>query len=183
MTTRNSTRTRHFMLTGIVLIVFGIIAIATPAVTGTAVTLVIGGVLLISGLVQLVQGWRAESWSSKLLPLILGLVTALCGMGVLAHPLLGLKFLTLLLIVFFVVEGIWKIIASFGFRPASGWLLILTSGVISLVLGLLIWKQWPVSGLRAVGILVGIDLLMTGVSMIALAITVRRINKDTARAA
>ncbi len=95
MTTNSSAQTRHFMLTGIVLIVFGVIAMATPAVAGTAVTLVIGGVLLISGLVQFVQGWRAESWSSKLLPLIQGLVTALCGLGVLAHPLLGLKFLTL----------------------------------------------------------------------------------------
>jgi uncharacterized membrane protein HdeD (DUF308 family) len=165
------------MLTGIVLIVFGMIAIATPAVAGTAVVMVIGGVLLIAGVVQFIQGWRAESWSSRLPPLILGLVTALCGLGVLGHPLLGLGFLTLLLAIFFVVEGTWKIIASFSFRPAPGWLFMLGSGVLGLVLGLLIWKQWPVSGLWAVGVLVGVDLLMTGISMVALAFTVRRLGK------
>jgi uncharacterized membrane protein HdeD (DUF308 family) len=87
-----------------------------------------------------------------------------------------MKFIALLLAIFFVVEGVWKIIASFSYRPAPGWLFMLASGVIALVLGLLIWKQWPVSGLWAVGILVGVDLLMTGVSMVALATTVRRIS-------
>ena len=80
-----------------------------------------------------------------------------------------MKFIALLLAIFFVMEGIWKIIASFSYRPASGWLAILASGVIALVLGLLIWNQWPVSGLWAVGILVGVDLLMTGISMVTLA--------------
>ncbi len=177
MTTNNLPQTNHLMLTGIVSIVFGVIAIATPALAGTAVVMVIGAVLLIAGVFQTVQGLRAESWSSRLLPLILGLVTALCGLGVLGHPLLGLSFLTLLLVAFFVIEGIWKIVASFSYRPASGWLLMLASGVIALVLGLLIWRQWPVSGLWAVGILVGVDLLSTGVSMVALAATVRRLGK------
>ncbi len=180
MTTNNLPQTNHLMLTGILLIIFGVIAIATPAVAGTAVVIVIGAMLLLAGIVQFVQGLRAESWSSKLLPLILGLVTALCGVGVLGHPLLGLSFLTLLLVAFFVVEGIWKIIASFSYRPAPGWLFMLASGALGLVLGVLIWQQWPVSGLWAVGILVGIDLLMTGISMVALATTVGRLDKLTA---
>jgi len=183
MTTNDLPQTKHLMLTGIVLMVLGVIAIGTPAVAGTAVILVIGVVLLASGLVQFVQGLRAESWSNRLLSLILGLVTALCGLGVLGHPLLGLSFLTLLLAAFFVVEGIWKIVASFGFRPATGWLFMLTSGVLGLVLGVVIWRQWPLSGLWAVGILVGVDLLVTGVSMVALAITVGRLKRLTAGAA
>ena len=76
----------------------------------------------------------------------------------LAHPWLGLAVLTLVMAVYFVVEGIWKIVASFSFRPATGWLAVLASGVIGLVLGGLIWMQWPLSGLWAVGILVGVDL-------------------------
>ena len=174
MANNESPNTGQLTLTGIVSVILGVIAIATPAVAGTAVVMVIGGVLLVAGIVQMVQGFRTESWSSKILSVILGVVTALCGLGVLGHPLLGLSFLTLLLAVFFVIEGIWKIVASFSFRPASGWLLILASGIIALVLGVLIWRQWPVSGLWAVGTLVGIDLLMTGASMIALASTIRR---------
>jgi len=164
----------YSMMTGIVLAIFGVIAIATPAVAGTAVVMVIGVVLLVAGVVQFVQGFCEESWSSKLLTMVLGLLAVVCGIGVLGHPILGLTFLTLLLAIFFVVEGIWKIIASFSFRPASGWLFMLASGILGLVLGAIIWSQWPVSGLWAVGILVGVDLLVTGISMIALAMTVRR---------
>jgi uncharacterized membrane protein HdeD (DUF308 family) len=130
--------------------------------------------LLCAGVVQIAQGFRADSWSGKLPPLILGVLTGLFGIAVLAHPLLGLKFLTLLLAAYFVVVGISKVVASFAFRPVSSWLLMLGSGLISLVLGVLIWQQWPLSGLWAVGILVGIDLLITGISMVALATTVSR---------
>lgn len=176
MTDEQIPNTASLTLMGVLLIIFGVVAIATPAVAGKAVVYVIGAMLLLAGIVQIVVGVRSEGWSSKLPPLILGVITALCGVGVLGHPLLGLSFLALLMAIFFVVEGIWKIIASFSYRPASGWLMILASGVIALVLGLMIWKQWPVSGLWAVGVLVGIDLLMTGISMVALASTVRRIS-------
>jgi uncharacterized membrane protein HdeD (DUF308 family) len=168
---------------GVLLIILGVLAIGTPAVAGKAVVLVIGAMLLLAGIVQIFSGLRSEGWFNKLPPLILGVIVALCGLGLLGEPWVGMKFIALLLAIFFVVEGIWKIIASFSYRPASGWLLILASGVITLFLGLLIWKQWPVSGLWAVGILVGVDLLMTGISMVALASTVRRLKslaKDAA---
>ena len=94
-----------------------------------------------------------------------------------------MKFLTLLLIIFFLVGGICKIVASFSYRPASGWLAMLSSGIITLVLAVLIWRQWPFSGLWAVGILVGVDLLTTGISMLALAVTVRRLQSAAEDAA
>ena len=172
----------YLMWTGIALVILGAISVATPAVAGTAVVIVIGAVLLVSGIFQLVQGFREESWTSKLLGVILGGITALCGLAVLAHPLLGLTMLTLVLAVFFVVEGIWKIVASFSFRPAQGWLALLVSGILGLLLGWLIWKQWPLSGMWAVGILIGVDLLVTGCSMIALAVTIKRVKKDLAEA-
>jgi uncharacterized membrane protein HdeD (DUF308 family) len=167
---------------GVLMIVFGILAIATPAVAGKAVVMIIGAVLLLVGIVQIVSGLRSEGWSSKFPPLILGVIAALCGLGLLGEPWIGMKFIALMLAIFFVMEGIWKIIASFSYRPASGWLLMLASGVIALVLGVLIWRQWPVSGLWAVGILVGVDLLSTGISMVALASTVRRLRKLSANA-
>src|SRR6056297_2964958 len=125
----------HLFLTGIVLVVFGVIAIATPAIAGTAVVSIIGGLLLLAGLLQLYQGWRAESWATKVLPLILGVLTTACGVGAIFHPFLGLAVLATLLAVFFLAEGFWKIIASFSFRPASGWIYMLLSGVLALILG------------------------------------------------
>jgi uncharacterized membrane protein HdeD (DUF308 family) len=169
---------KNLMLPGILLILFGVIAIIAPAVAGTAVVVVLGILLLIVGGLQIAQGLRAESWVSKSLPLILGILTLLCGIGILAQPFIGLRILTLLLAICFIVEGIWKVIASFSYRPASGWLMILASGVVTLVLGGLIWNQWPASQLWAIGVLVGVDLLVTGIAFLALATTVRRLAKQ-----
>jgi len=165
-------RTGHLLVTGIVSSLLGIIAIATPALAGKAVVIVIGAALLCAGIVQIVQGFRADSWSAKLPPFVLGVLTGLFALAVLAHPLLGLKFLTLLLAAYFIVMGVSKIVASFSFRADSGWLLMLGSGLVSLLLGGLIWMQWPLSGMWAVGVLVGVDLLISGISMIALATTI-----------
>ncbi|MCY2950391.1 MAG: DUF308 domain-containing protein [Planctomycetota bacterium] len=170
------------LLMGIALLALGCIAIASPAVVGASVVIVIGVVLVVSGIAQLFHGIREESWSSKLLSLVLGAITLLAGLTVLAHPLLGLSVLTLVLAVYFAVEGIWKIIASFSFRPASGWLAVLGSGVVTLLLGFLIWKQWPLSGLWAVGTLVGADLVITGLAFILLALTIRHVKKAVTEA-
>jgi uncharacterized membrane protein HdeD (DUF308 family) len=167
--------TKHYLPTGLFLIVLGLIAIVAPAAVGTAVVVIIGIVLLGAGIAEAVQGVRADTWSSRLPSLLFGVITSACGLGVLGHPLLGLSFLTLLLAIYFVLGGIAKLVGSFCFRPISGWLLMLGSGLISLLLGVLIWSQWPVSGLWAVGVLVGVDLLVTGVAMVVLATTVRRI--------
>lgn len=177
MAEQKEPNTTSLMLLGIFSIVLGVIAIVTPAVAGQAVVMVIGGVLLVAGAVQIVSGVRSDGWSHRLPPLILGIITVIAGLGVIGHPLLGLTFLTLLLAIFFVVEGVWKIIASFNYRPARGWLAILVSGILTLLLGAVIWRQWPISGLWAVGVLVGVDLLTTGCSLIALSTTIRQLKK------
>jgi uncharacterized membrane protein HdeD (DUF308 family) len=183
MSDRELPNSTSLILVGILSIIFGLVAMASPAVAGTAVVIVIGALLLVAGVVQIVSVFRSEGWSSKLPPVILGVITGLAGLGVLGHPLLGLTFLTLLLVIFFIAEGVWKTIASFSYRPAPGWLAMLASGIITLVLGILIWRQWPVSGLWAVGILVGIDLLMTGISLVALGFTVRQLRNAAKDAA
>ena len=72
--------------------------------------------MLAAGITQLVEGFRGESWRHRTIPVILGLIGSVSGVLVLAHPLLGLGFLTLLLVVFFVLEGFWKMFASLKFR-------------------------------------------------------------------
>lgn len=178
MTKKSTPGASYLMWTGIALMVFGVIAIAAPAIMGTAVVMVIGAILLVTGIVEFVHAFREPTWSSKILTLVLGVITIVCGISVLAHPVVGMVVLALILAILFAIEGIWKIIVSFSFRPASGWLAMLFSGIIALLLGFLIWKQWPLSGLWAVGILIGVDLLVTGCSMVALAMTVKQAKKD-----
>ncbi len=172
--------TNFLMLAGAILIVLGVIAIMAPAFAGQAFVMVIGGLLLATGLVQLIGGLRQKSWHSKLMPMVLGIITMICGIAVLGHPLFGMRIFTLILAVFFFVEGFWKMVASFSYRPAKGWLAMLASGALAVVLGLIIWWQWPLSSLLAIGILVGVDLTMTGASMVVLSITMRRVRKALA---
>ena len=167
----------RFLLMGIAVFGLGVVCIASPAVAGTAVVYVIGSLMLLAAIVQIVQAWRAEGWSGKVVPLILGAITGVAGAAVLAHPLLGLEMLTLVVAAYFLVEGLWKFVASFSYRPARGWLAILLSGLLALILGALIFAQWPLTGLFAVGILVGINLLSTGASLICLSVTIRTFNK------
>ena len=156
---------------GIALIALGAAAMVTPVVAGSAVVTVIGFILLIAGVVAIARQWQAEASKERAMGLTLGIITALAGIAVIGHPLFGLGILTLLLAGYFVAEGVWKIVVSFRFKPAAGWTWLLASGALSLVLGLLIWRQWPVSGIWAVGVLVGVNLLGTGLALVTLAST------------
>jgi uncharacterized membrane protein HdeD (DUF308 family) len=170
----------HLHWLGIVLIALGVAAVLAPVVAGSALVIVIGFILLIAGIVPIVRELKADASKERAVGLILGIITALTGIAVIGHPLFGLAFLTMLLVGYFVVEGISKIVVSFRYRSATGWKWLMTSGVLSLILGLLIWNQWPVSGMRAVGVLVGVNLLGTGLALVTLAST---LNKSLGRGA
>ena len=159
---------------GIASIVLGIIALAAPAVAASAVIIVVGATLLIAGVGQVIQGLKGDGWRDKIMPVVLGVITGVAGVGVLAHPILGLSVLSLMLAIYFVIEGIWKIIASFRFKPNPAWIWMLLGGILSLVLGYLIWNQWPLSGIVAVGVLVGVDLITTGLALFMLSSAVKQ---------
>jgi membrane protein HdeD len=162
------------LITGISLVVLGVGSMISPAIAGNAVVYLIGSLLLLTGLVQLLVGWQAESWREKLASLIHGGIATVGGGAVMAHPFYGLAALSLVLAFFFATAGVWKIVSSFTYRPVPGWIALLFSGMLDLILGILIWRQWPVSGLWAVGILVGVNLLSTGIAFVVLAITWKR---------
>jgi uncharacterized membrane protein HdeD (DUF308 family) len=177
MTDNETPRTTPLTLMGVMLILLGVLAMATPAVAGKTVVMVIGIVMLLAGVIQIVSGFRSEGRSGRIGPIILGALALLCGIGLLSEPIFGMVYITLLLAIFFAVEGVWKIITAFSYRPATGWLAVLASGFLTLILGLLIWNEWPISGLWAIGVLVGINLLMTGVSLVAVASTLRGLKR------
>ena len=155
---------------GWAVVVLGLLAIVSPLTAGKATVILVGLILLIAGLAQLLAAFRADqSGSSRLLTAILGAITAVAAIFVLAHPLLGLRFLTFLLVAYLVCEGFWKIIVSLRSMHAAGYLWLLASGILSLLVGLLIWQQWPLAGTSAVGILVGVNLVGTGIALLAFA--------------
>jgi len=162
------------MVTGILLALLGIVLLLSPAAVGGAVVRVVALVLVVVGVVQAVHALRGGTPAHKTISLVLGAVIAGVGVLVWLNPELGTGFLTALLMIFFAVNGLWKISNALRFRDFRGWFWLLLSGVVSLVFVYLLWSQWPVSGAWVIGILVGLDLLLTGISLILLSLALRR---------
>lgn len=162
-------------LTGAVLTLLGCLAFAAPSVAGTWVIGVIGVVLLIAGIIQLLTGWWAERWSQRISPIIIGLVSTVSGIGLLTEPWIGSQMVIWVMSIFFVAGGVWKMVTAFSYRPAKGWLLLFFSGVIAVGLGYWMFTRTGEEALEIIGILAGIDFLLTGISILAIAITVRQL--------
>ncbi len=160
--------------TGIGLVILGVLALLAPLLTGVTTALLAGVLILIAGLAQLALATQAKSWGAGLVTAIGGILALICGGVMIAHPLLGLDFLTLLLVGFFLVDGISRVVCAFQLRPTRGWGWLLFGGVVSLLLGVLIWRQWPLSGAWAIGTLLGIEMLFVGTWLISVASAAKR---------
>ena len=158
---------------GIGLVIFGILAMGAPFLTGIAATMVVGTLVLLGGIFQLAFAFRAKSLGAGVVQVVAGGLTALAGIVILANPEASLAFLTLFLAAYFLIHGITEIVTAFQIRPLQGWSWALFSGILAVLLAILIWRQWPISGLWAIGLLVGIKILMNGTSMIALGCAAR----------
>lgn len=163
---------------GIVLLLIGILAIASPLVAGLSIAFSIGILLILGGISQLFFAFKAGTAGKGVLTFILGALTVIIGFVMISQPGAALATLTLFLAAYFIVEGIFEIIWAFQIKPVKGWGWTLFSGLISLLLGIMIWRQFPLSGAWAIGILVGIKLFFTGWMMIALGIAAKSVAKD-----
>ena len=122
---------KDFKLTGIILCVIGVISLLVPLIAGITVVYLIGAFLLLGGILYVLQAMQMGDAAGKIFHVILGALIMIGGLGLLFHPLYGLELLTLIMAIFFVFEGVWKIIMALGIRPANGWSRILFSGLIS----------------------------------------------------
>jgi len=153
---------------GIIVLILGILAMTAPLVPGIAVTVMVAIVLLAAGLAQTVYAFKSETILSGAGTFLFGGLAVLCGLAMLFFPGKGLAAITLFLAYYFIADGIISLVNGIRFRPFQGWGGMVFSGIISLLLGWMIWSKWPVSGIWAVGILVGVRLVFTGWTMIIL---------------
>jgi len=160
---------------GILTVIFGVIAIGSPLITGVAVAVFVGFLLLASGVARIVHALKSKQWGTGFWGTVIGVLGVAAGLLMIFRPLVGLVTMTMLLAIYFLVDGISEIIAAFKIKPDQGWGWVLFNGVIAVLLGLMVWRQWPVSGAWAIGILVGVHILITGWSMIILGSGARRI--------
>ena len=153
---------------GIVLVILGFLAIMMPMIAGGMISMLIGIVMIAAGLARLGWAFSAGSFGKGILTFLLGGLLILTGLVMLFRPGIGMSSLAAILAVFFLIDGIFEIVAAFKVKPEKGWGWMLFGGIISIVLAGMIFYQWPFSGAWAVGILVGVKLLFAGFAMIAL---------------
>jgi uncharacterized membrane protein HdeD (DUF308 family) len=164
-----------FLAQGIIMTLLGVAAVIWPQISSLAVDVYVGWIFLFSGAVGLVMMFFAPNVAGFLWSLLTGALALFAGVLLLWHPVEGVVSLTLVLVAFFVVEGLFQIAAAFGYRSAFpeswGWMLV--SGIADLVLAGLIVAGWPSSAGWALGLIVGVNLITSGVAIIVVASAVR----------
>ena len=147
---------------GWIILIAGVLALLSPLVAGKAVAIMVAILLVIAGLTRLIHSFQGGGFWTGLF----GVLGIIAGLMVLGQPLLGLLTLTWILGIFFLINGISEAVAAFQARPTEGWGFVLFSGIISIILALMIMNQWPLSGAWAIGVLVGIQMISAGLTMI-----------------
>lgn len=166
-----------FLAEGIVLVVLGILAILAPFIAGVAATLVLGWLFLLAGISGLVFSYQSRSAPGFWWGLLSSAVALLAGLLIVWNPLSGLLTLTFVLIAYFLVDGILTILLGLEHRrELSGrWQWIILGGVVDLVLAFILISGLPGTALWALGLIVGIDLVFGGTTIIGVALAARKI--------
>jgi uncharacterized membrane protein HdeD (DUF308 family) len=164
----------------VMLMIFGLLAIALPLVTSFGVVLVIGWLLILSSVIQALHAFQSKGIGNIFWKFAVALLYLLVGIYFLSHPLLGVVTLTLAIGIFFLAEAAIDFAAYFRVRKLHGSRWILFDGIGTLILGLLIWRQWPSSSAWAIGTLVGISMLMTGTTRLMITLAARRLGEENA---
>ena len=150
-----------FLLLGIIMLVLGTVAfiIAPAATIGTV--MVLGWLIVVSGVIEAVHAFRMRKWGGIFLHLVGGILGVLIGLLIATHPVAGALAWTLLFASFFTVIGIFRLLAAIRLKfPNWGW--VAFDGTVTLLLGILLWAEWPWSGFWFLGVAVGISLVLRG---------------------
>jgi uncharacterized membrane protein HdeD (DUF308 family) len=162
------------ILWGVLLIVFGILAVGSPFLAAVAVSVVIAWLIILAGVVHFILAFQAHRAGSLIWKLLVGVAYLLFGGYLIIHPVLGVASLTLLLAALFLIEGILDIVLFFRMRSVRGSSWVMVDGIITLLLGLMIYVHWPSSSVWAIGTLVGVSMIISGVTRVMLSLAVRK---------
>lgn len=165
----------NFWIAGGVAIVAGVLAIILPVIATLAATLLFGALLTVSGVVECIAAIRSRGAGRIALRLFMGLIAVAAGLVLLFEPLSGAVALTLLLSAYFVAAGLFRMFLAWALRESGSWGWMLASGLLSLALGVLILSGLPGSALWILGLLIGVDLIFYGATLIAIVAAARRV--------
>jgi len=160
---------------GVVYIIAGLIALSSVVMATVVSVFVVGIMMIIAGAAEIVNAFQIKTWGKFLLWLLLGALYVVAGFLTFENPYLAAAILTLFLGVALIVSGVTRIILAFGMQAAMPWVLVLLSGIITLLLGLIIVAHWPVASLYVLGIFLGVDLVLAGASWVGIGLGLRRL--------
>ncbi|CFX01891.1 Hded protein [Candidatus Filomicrobium marinum] len=164
-----------YLALGIISLIAGILAIAFPLIASIAVKILIGWLLILIGISQILQAFQTQRWRGAIVDFLLGALLFAAGCVLAFLPLTGLITLTLFLAIVFIVQGIFQIAISLQLRPIDGWGWLMFGGIIALGVGVLLALELPSSASWALGLLAGVNMIASGISYIALALTAKRL--------
>jgi uncharacterized membrane protein HdeD (DUF308 family) len=173
-----------FLTQGVIMTILGVLAVIWPQISTVAVDVYVGWLFLLSGVVGLATMFLAQDVQAFLWLLLTAALSLFVGIVLLWHPVEGAVSLTLVLIAFFIVEGIFQIAASMSYRDVfpDSWGWLLASGIADLILAALIIKGWPSTAGWALGLIVGVNLVTSGAAIIMVALAGRSLVKAIASA-
>jgi uncharacterized membrane protein HdeD (DUF308 family) len=166
------------LITGVLVIVLGIVAIALPAVSTIFAETWFALILISAGIAKVVYAFQTRNQGETpnegfIWQLLLGVLYIGTGVMLFVNPFRGALTLTLLLASFLLTEGVFESILAFRLRPQQNWTWVLVDGIITLALGAMIWFQWPFDAPWLIGTLVGASILFTGISRVMLSLNAR----------
>jgi uncharacterized membrane protein HdeD (DUF308 family) len=166
-----------FLALGIAMVVLGTIAISYACLTTitVAATWLFGWVLLAGGVAEIIGSFSAGRWSGTMVHLLIGVLYVVSGFMILDAPAESAVLLTRIIAIFLIVGGIFRALSALSHRYV-GWGWMLLNGVVTFALGWMVYKQWPVSGLWFIGLYLGIDMILNGLTWIMLSLGLRRLS-------
>lgn len=164
---------KHWLLwlvAGIISLIGGLVALANPLAATLTAELLAGYMFILVGVLTLVSAFGDQGWSGRILTILLGLLILFLGVNLVAHPLAGMISLTILTGVTMLVMGLFRLLIAFSEQARGLRGVLVVSGVLSLVLGGMIFANWPQSAAVVLGLFLAIELISNGVSLIVLSL-------------
>jgi uncharacterized membrane protein HdeD (DUF308 family) len=169
-----------FLIQGVILAALGLLAIGTPLLATVVVVKLAGWLFLIGGIVGLATFFTGRDVPGSIWSFLGAALAILAGIYLLRQPLAGMLSLTLVLVAFFIAQGVTQIFAALAHRRVlKSWGWVLVSGIVDLVLAAIILRGWPETSAWVLGLLVGINLFMYGVALIMTAIASRTVTNES----
>jgi uncharacterized membrane protein HdeD (DUF308 family) len=167
--------TGWYFAIAVLFILLGLLGIIEPVAIGLGVAILVGWLLVLGGVGHVVAAFKGGGAKHVLFEVLIAIADLAGGIYFLMHPFIGEETLTLLLAVICLVGGVLRVIWYFRVKGVGGSEWLLLNGIVTLVLGGMIWSHWPSSSVWAIGILVGVKMLVTGISRLMFGLAMRKV--------